>query len=153
MRVPRGFTLIELMIVVAIVGLLAAVAIPNFLNMQLRTRRAEIPTNVDGIRTAEQAYHAEWDSYTTAWFTPADLPGRQRAVFDSTYIDMWRLLGWAPDGTVYAMYEVDTVGGGDADGDSFFANAYGDIDGDGNLTWYAADHERNVYMVSDNDFF
>ena len=49
----KGFTLIELMIVVAIIGILAAIAIPSFLAMQLRAKRSELPTNLDAIRTAE----------------------------------------------------------------------------------------------------
>lgn len=55
----RGFTLIELMIVVTIVGLLAAIAIPNFLRYQAKSRQAEVKTNLGAMFVAETAYFGE----------------------------------------------------------------------------------------------
>ncbi len=58
-RKQEGFTLIELMIVVAIIGILAAIAIPNFLQYQMKSRQSEAKTNLQAIKTSEVAFQAE----------------------------------------------------------------------------------------------
>ncbi len=62
-RKQEGFTLIELMIVVAIIGILAAIAIPNFLQYQLKSRQSEAKTNLQAIKTSEVAFQAERGCY------------------------------------------------------------------------------------------
>jgi len=57
--------LIELMIVVAIIGILAAIAIPNFNRFQAKSKQAEAKTNLKGIFTAAKARLAEKDDYAT----------------------------------------------------------------------------------------
>ena len=68
-RSGEGFTLIELMIVVAIIGILAAIAIPNFLQYQRRARTSEARTNLGAIRTSETTFYAENGCYldTAQW--------------------------------------------------------------------------------------
>jgi type IV pilus assembly protein PilA len=55
----KGFTLIELMIVVAIIGILAAIAIPNFLKYQAKSKQSEAKVNLKGIFTSEISYFGE----------------------------------------------------------------------------------------------
>jgi type IV pilus assembly protein PilA len=59
----KGFTLIELMIVVAIIGILAAIAIPNFIKFQARSKQSEAKTNLKALFQAEKSYFAEKDSF------------------------------------------------------------------------------------------
>ena len=61
-----GFTLIELMIVVAIVGILAAVAIPSYSNYTVKTKISEVSHSFDALATAVAEYHATmayWPEY------------------------------------------------------------------------------------------
>ena len=61
-----GFTLIELMIVVAIIGLLAAIAIPNFQNYQCKAKQSEAKYSLGNILTSQDAYVAENDTYASS---------------------------------------------------------------------------------------
>jgi type IV pilus assembly protein PilA len=60
----RGFTLIELMIVVAIIGILAAIAIPNFIRFQARSKQGEAKSNLKSMFTAERSFYQEKDRYS-----------------------------------------------------------------------------------------
>ena len=56
-------SLIELMIVVVIIGILSAVAVPQYQKFQAKARQAEAKSNLSGIYTAMTAFHAEWTEY------------------------------------------------------------------------------------------
>jgi len=129
LKSQKGFTLIELMIVVAIIGILAAIAIPNFLTYQLKSRQAEAKTNLQAIKTSEVAFQAERGCYIGigaegvvapaagtksipfTWGTgvaptaPGALWCQAAGVFGGTFAD----IGFKATGNVMYRYGVDST--------------------------------------------
>lgn len=58
-----AFTLIELLIVVAIIGILAAIAIPNFLNAQIRAKTSRAKADMRTIALGIETYYVDWNQY------------------------------------------------------------------------------------------
>jgi len=62
-RFAKGFTLIELLIVIAIIAILALIAIPNFLEAQVRAKVSHVRANQRTMGTALEAYYVDYGSY------------------------------------------------------------------------------------------
>lgn len=145
----RAFTLVEVLVVVAIIGVLASIAVPMFQRAQLQAKRSEVPTLLAGILDATTAWRVAHDEPLETpddKFFPDPDPGRQaRAWVTGTAFDD---LGWAPDGEVRGSYAFKY-----ADSERYEAYGLSDVDGDGDMSWWTADHDQGVRMVTGSETY
>lgn len=141
----NGFSLIELMVVIAIMALLAMIAVPNFNRFLAKAKRAEAYMNLSSLYAAEKVYFAENGTYSDV------LMGENG-------------IGWKPEGKTYYSYGfvgaegrnnfVGKLGaqlqGSRADKSGFIAVAAADIDGDGDLDIITVDENNNIVIVRDD---
>ncbi len=147
----KGFTLIELMIVVAIIGILAAIAIPAFIKYVKQSKTSEAGLNLKTMGDGASAYY-QTDHYTNAGIPipekqfptgdsafgntgrsfPAAVPGgTKQAVNLAEWTNQpWKAMKFAIQKPHYYRYEYTPTNDAAA-ADSFVGNATGDLDDDG----------------------
>jgi type IV pilus assembly protein PilA len=111
-----GFTLVELMIVIAIIGLLSAIAVPNYISYRKKARVAQVASNLKNFETAFIAYAVDYENFPNDCHTdtgPYGLPNAEMEAYIS--VNEWAAptaLGgrynWeGPDYYSYAGISVD----------------------------------------------
>jgi prepilin-type N-terminal cleavage/methylation domain-containing protein len=145
-RGQQRFTLVELMIVVAIIGLLAAIAVSNVQAMQYKAKRAEISPLLHGISISMIAYESAHDSWPpgTPW-EPDNAPGK--SMRDWLAPSAFDVIEWRPNGAVRGSYRISTS---PAD---FLAEGSCDVDGNGDTSQWEADKQINVQMITPPDTY
>ena len=164
-RPAQGFTLIELMIVVAIMGVLAVIAIPTYQTYVYRSKTSEAVSFLGEIKARQESYRADFGQYCnvsangTDWF-PSDNPGEKQQQWTAIPAN-WSALGAVPAGR-YGYFSYVTVAGPPGtdptaaglgslgyDGSDFWfvSRALGDLDGDDtNVIFESYSHSSNLWV-------
>lgn len=152
-----GFTLIELMIVVAIIAFLAVISVPSFSRFLAKAKRAEAYMNLSSIYAAQKAYWAEHGKYSDTldgqggigWKPEGYKGGGAQEKFYYTY-------GFpsGSEGKNYFTGKLNTPASAlalaKADANGFIAVAAGDIDGDGDMDILTVDENNNIQVIQDD---
>lgn len=144
-----GFSLLELMVVLAIISLLAMLAVPNLMKYIAKAKRTEARTHLHALYMAEKDYLLNHGTYTSN-LTGAD--SLQWKVDGSHYYTYGFKQG--TEGVNYITGSLKTpashLDGTMADNKGFVIGAVGDIDNDGDPDILTIDQDGNVKVVKDD---
>lgn len=152
----KGFTLIELMVVVAIVAFLAMIAVPNFKKFLAKAKRAEAYMNLHALYAAQKAYWAEHGEYAQAlsgdnsagWQPEGYKGGGEKENFYYTYG-----LASGGEGTHHFTGKLNTspshLSAARVGKDTFVIAAAGDISGTGKPDIITVDQDNKIVIVQD----
>jgi prepilin-type N-terminal cleavage/methylation domain-containing protein len=109
-KLNLGFTVLEVLIVVLVLGILAAVAGYNYQRYALNAKRVEAITNLGVIRGLEETYRAENSRYVTCDWSPREIPPPEGTT-DWNNSSYFYLIGFSPRGVLRYRYGVSREGG------------------------------------------
>jgi prepilin-type N-terminal cleavage/methylation domain-containing protein len=145
MKILKAFSIIELMIVVAIIAFLATIAIPRYFNYFAKAKQAEVSINLASLHTAQESYKAEHGTYTSDL---TKLNWKPQGNFQYTY--GFNISG-AKEGINYITGALkapkESLGTCMADKHNFLAKAAGDITGKNKLDVWQIDENRELKQV------
>lgn len=151
----RGFTLIELMIVVAIIAFLAMVSVPTFMRFLAKAKRAEAYMNLSSIYAAEKAHWAEHGTYSDVLFGQGGIgwkpEGYKGGGASENFYYTYGFTG--AEGRNFFTGKLKTanshLGKSSAGKDSFTVVAAGDILNNGKPDILSVDENNNITIVQD----
>lgn len=156
-RINRGFTMIELMIVVAIVGFLSMISIPSFLRFLSKAKRAEAYMNLGSLYVAQKTHWAEHGTYSTmlsgidgvGWKPEGYAGGGAKEKFSYTYG-----FNQGQEGQNFFTGKLGassaSLGTTKADKENFIIAAAGDIDGDGVVDLITVNQHNDIRIIQDD---
>jgi type IV pilus assembly protein PilA len=175
-RNAKGFSLVELMVVVAIIGILAAIAVPNYQRFTAKSKQSEAKSNLSALYSAERAFNAEWQQFQGGFgvigYQPTGTLRYNHGFTATIALPTGHPVGGTPTdlntkvaavcgqgafgGTnnacrlITAPIDPGAVSGTSVTTTAFVANARGDIDGDAVIDSWTINEAKTLTLVTDD---